>query len=86
MSPEERVAAILANWSEGQQRGDWADPVDVIRAHPDLAEELRSGFAALDYVDLAVGRAVRAPSSGECIGPYRIETLLGSGGTFRRAA
>ncbi|MHC4817425.1 MAG: serine/threonine-protein kinase, partial [Planctomycetota bacterium] len=80
MGSEERVAAILAAWTAQQQEGDYRDPEDVIREHPALAEELRAGFAALEYVDLAVGREPAAEPVPERIGSREILEVLGVGG------
>ena len=80
MDTEEQVAAILADWSERQQSGDHVDPEDVIRSHPELTALLRDGFAALEYVDAAVGRVSASPPAPAKIGPYRIRRQLGVGG------
>ena len=73
MTREDRIAEILGDWYARQEQGEDLDAGGVIRAHPDLEEELRERFAALDVIDRAFSE-VRAQSEGmpRQIGEYRL--------------
>jgi hypothetical protein len=42
----DRLARILGDWREIVSRGAFQDPADLLRAHPDLADDLRAHFDA----------------------------------------
>ena len=72
MGDEDRLAEILFDWRERQDRGEYVDPEDVVRAHPDLAEKLRARFVALAAVEDALGESVALRPDD----PGRIGTTL----------
>jgi serine/threonine protein kinase/tetratricopeptide (TPR) repeat protein len=75
---EERVAGILAAWRERVERGEFADPAELLRAHPDLAGELRQHLA-MHEVLVAAGAAGGLPPMSR-VGEYRIVREIGRGG------
>ncbi len=85
---EDRLAEILAEWTERRAAGDIEDPASVIERHPDLADDLRARFRTLQLLE-SVGAAaapepddVAVESARELrqIGEYRIVRELGRGG------
>jgi serine/threonine protein kinase len=81
MDREDHVAAIVGDWRERQERGEPITPEDVIAVHPELADELREAFEALEYVGMVFsGPAPPGTSVPERIGDYRILEELGRGG------
>ena len=83
MNRDDRVAHILADWRAAQERGDPVDREKVIGEHPDLAEELRARFTAVDVLKegFAGLRDQEARSSHPCeIGDFRIVREIGRGG------
>jgi serine/threonine protein kinase/Flp pilus assembly protein TadD len=75
------VEEILADWRERRDRGDYQDPEDVVRAHPDLEEGLRTRFRALDVLELTLAYGADAARAlPRQIGEYRILRELGRGG------
>jgi len=72
---------ILGEWREQRDRGEPVDPESVIRAHPELADELRARFAALEAVDHAFAEtAAAATGAPQELGDYRVRRELGRGG------
>ncbi|MHC4670282.1 MAG: protein kinase domain-containing protein [Planctomycetota bacterium] len=81
MANEERAASIIAEWFEERGRGSEDEPEDLIRSHPDLAEELRSQFAVLGLIDRAFPHAESVPKGvPELIADYRLVREIGRGG------
>jgi serine/threonine protein kinase/tetratricopeptide (TPR) repeat protein len=74
---EDRLAEVLGEWYEARDAGHSLDLSELVRAHPDLADELKIHFELLDTV-LAGG--VSSSSVPEQLGPYRILSELGTGG------
>jgi tetratricopeptide (TPR) repeat protein len=80
---DDRVTEVLAACRERADRGEDVDPDDVVRAHPDIADELRRRFAAQTRLAGMFGRGAppAAPSlTGRALGPYRLGAVLGAGG------
>ncbi len=67
---------------ERRERGERVDADELIRAHPDLADDLRVHFAAAQFMDGALADLGPAPVP-ERVGPFRVERELGSGGMGR---
>ena len=81
MPENERVAEILVDWYDRQDRGEAVDPEELIRDHPEIEIELREAFGALEYVDVGLGNETGSfPALPERIAEYRIERVLGMGG------
>ena len=80
MSAEDRLAEILGDWQERRDRGEYVDPDELVRAHPELADELRARFLALAAVDQVFARSALGREIPETIGEYRIVRELGAGG------
>ena len=59
MSDDERIASILGEWQMRCDQGETVPPEEVITAHPELADELRARFAALDAFDEALAGVSR---------------------------
>ena len=70
---------ILSEWFDAYERGEARSPEELLRAHPELAEELRDGLAALGVLEFDEG-AGRSASPPETIGDYRIVREIGRGG------
>jgi len=51
MNDENRIASIIGEWVEARNRGERVDPEEVVRAHPELAEELSRRLAVLSRMD-----------------------------------
>jgi tetratricopeptide (TPR) repeat protein/tRNA A-37 threonylcarbamoyl transferase component Bud32 len=81
MPDVEHIETILGSWYARQDRGETLEPEDVVRAHPELAEELRLHFNMLGHLDRALAET-RPPLPGlpPEIGEYRIVRELGRGG------
>jgi serine/threonine protein kinase/tetratricopeptide (TPR) repeat protein len=77
LTDAERIADLVGQWRERIDRGEVADPEELIRAHPDLADKLRAHFAALDLFARTFAPSPAAPSR---IGEYRILREIGRGG------
>jgi hypothetical protein len=76
MERDERIAAILGEWQDGRDRGEPVTPEEVMAAHPDLADELRSQFAFLGAIEGAPGDAL-PPGAPREIGDFRIVREIG---------
>ena len=71
---EERIAEILGAWLEAQDRGEERAPEEVIREHPDLADELRARFAAMGALVLALAEeAIERVGAARRFGDFEIE-------------
>lgn len=57
--PREEVERIVVDWRERRDRGERVTPEEVIRSHPDLAEQLQACFQALAVLDLALRKRGR---------------------------
>src|SRR5262245_20434542 len=86
-STEERAAAAFGAWRERVDRGEKVDAEDVIRAHPDIADQLRRQFEAMRVVARSFERAAPAADgapaeslTGSTLGRWRLGPVLGSGG------
>jgi tetratricopeptide (TPR) repeat protein len=79
MDKEARVVAILGAWRRRRDEGETIDPEEVVRAHPDLAAELRERFAVMHAVDQAFEAATPEGMPAR-IGEYRILREIGRGG------
>ncbi|MHC4453020.1 MAG: protein kinase domain-containing protein, partial [Planctomycetota bacterium] len=55
MDSRDRIADIIAELHERRERGERIDPEQVIHAHPDLEDALRSHFEFANLLDDAVG-------------------------------
>ncbi len=62
MSESEQVDEILATWRKRRASGESADPGDVIREHPELAEQLRERFVAMGD-EVLHSAAISGPAS-----------------------
>ncbi|MHC4340168.1 MAG: serine/threonine protein kinase [Planctomycetota bacterium] len=71
-TPEDRLDRILSDWFRQKER---QDPEELIREHPDVADELRERFDALRVFEPG-SEGVAIP---ERIGKYRIVSELGRG-------
>jgi hypothetical protein len=58
----ERVDQVLAEYMRRRDSGESLGPQDVIAAHPDVADELRSYFEMAELVDKAVVRVETQPT------------------------
>ncbi|MHC4732785.1 MAG: serine/threonine-protein kinase, partial [Planctomycetota bacterium] len=82
MDREEQVAALVGDWRERQERGEPVTPEDVIAVHPELADELREAFEALEYVG---EKDVAGVPAGQRVALKVIHThLLERRGFFKR--
>jgi tetratricopeptide (TPR) repeat protein/serine/threonine protein kinase len=80
MKKEERIARILGDWRESQGRGDARDPEEIVRAHPDLADELRARFVALHVMEQLFAEPDIEAQQPQMIGNYRLVREIGRGG------
>jgi tetratricopeptide (TPR) repeat protein/tRNA A-37 threonylcarbamoyl transferase component Bud32 len=81
MSDKDRIASILGDWYARRGGNDADAPEDVIRAHPDLAEELRSHFEALGWLEAAPAVIPELPEGApKELGDFRILKEIGRGG------
>jgi len=79
MEHESKVVAILGEWRRRRDEGEFLDPEDVIRDHPELADELRKRFAIMDAVDRSF-EAQTPDGVPTHISEYRIIREIGRGG------
>jgi WD40 repeat protein/serine/threonine protein kinase len=65
---------VLANYLEARERGESVDPQALLRAHPDLADELKEYFANDRQIAAAAGSIIPPPRKhgGANQGPMRI--------------
>ncbi|HZZ79322.1 MAG TPA: protein kinase, partial [Gemmataceae bacterium] len=79
-----RFEEVLAAYLEARERGERVDPAALVRAHPEIAEELREFFAnERQLVSAAAGLGVAAPSfrpAGSRVGEYEILGEIARGG------
>ncbi|MHC4959293.1 MAG: tetratricopeptide repeat protein [Planctomycetota bacterium] len=75
MDREEQLAEIVAAWRAEREQGGIADPERFVLSHPDLADDLRARFAAIDMLEQRFAGAVP-----KRIGEYRIVKEIGRGG------
>ena len=88
MSARERADEILGRYREALDRGEDVDPEQVIRLHPEIADDLRVRFAALRLLDRAYRSARSEPADappsaavvGGRLGRDRLLRELGAGG------
>ncbi|MHC4549259.1 MAG: tetratricopeptide repeat protein [Planctomycetota bacterium] len=81
MSKQEQIERILGAWLERCEAGHVVDPEEVVRSHPDLADELRRRFAAFDVMHRLFSKGKPgAASAPRQIGEYRILREIGRGG------
>jgi len=81
MKDDDRVADLLAEWRERRERGEDVSARDLIRDHPDLAEELSARLAVLEIIDQAYPETIERPSGVPAeIGEFRILREIGRGG------
>ena len=80
MTDDARIDDILAKWRAGIDAGRRQDPEDLIREHPDLAEELRRRFAALAVLDRLLEQPLLRESLPRRLDDYRILREIGRGG------
>ena len=78
MDRESRFDEVLADWCDRRDRGEAAPPSEVIEANPELAEELKSFFATVRFVDLALTGGPELPAGApKQIGEFRIIREVG---------
>ncbi len=73
MSKTERLAEIIGAWREQRERGA-VDTEEIISQHPDLADELRARFRAVELLE------DRFPTEPRQIGEFKIIREIGRGG------
>ena len=80
MARDDEVDAILGSWFEQRDRGNDVSPEQVLRAHPEAADDLRAQFDALEVLDWALGRSpgTVAPVR-ERLGDFRLVREIGRG-------
>ena len=78
MGDPDPVARILRECHERRVAGEQVDFAELVRAHPEHADELTEGLRALDALGLAFDEI--AESIPESIGEYDIVRELGRGG------
>jgi len=71
---------VLADWQERADQGDELTPDDLLREHPELADELREQFVFLGLLDRARPAAELPDGAPREIGDFRIVRELGRGG------
>ena len=77
MAEHADVSRILADFVERRSAGADLDAEELLRAHPEVADELRQGLEALDVLELGDGTTLPLP---EQLGEYRIVREIGRGG------
>jgi len=87
VTDESPADEILSAWREAWDRGEHKPPQEVIREHPELADELRQRFAVLALLDGVVAEALAASPlqtgidpRGRTLGDYRLLREVGRGG------
>ncbi|MHC4954540.1 MAG: protein kinase domain-containing protein [Planctomycetota bacterium] len=81
MTDERRIEAILQEWHERYSQGEEIDVEEVVRAHPDIADDIRRRLAALQIVDQVLPSAADTPETAPMrIGDFRILRQIGRGG------
>jgi len=81
MPSDERLAQLLGDLHERERAGDRIDLDALAREHPDLADDLKAHFEALDLLDRSFeGDATDGDGLPDRLGDYRIEKELGRGG------
>ena len=72
---------ILSEWFDAYERGEAPSPDELLRAHPELEDELRDGLAAFGVLEFEeVAGQERSALPPETIGDYRIVREIGRGG------
>lgn len=72
---ETRVARIVGAYLDKVNQGDSPDIGEIVRKHPDLAEELKESFRLVHDLDIALEPA----TPGRILGDYRLLRKLGGG-------
>jgi serine/threonine protein kinase/tetratricopeptide (TPR) repeat protein len=86
VSTDELAAEIVGRCRERFDAGEDVDVDAVVRAHPEIAATLRERFDALARLDRGFGRprdaadAAAAALVGRALGPWRLVSVLGTGG------
>ncbi|MHC4932513.1 MAG: protein kinase domain-containing protein, partial [Planctomycetota bacterium] len=81
MHDDDRIAEILAAWRERREQGEDIGAEELIRDHPDVADELRTRLAVLEIIDHAYPESTeRPPEVPAVIGDFRIMREIGRGG------
>lgn len=91
MTSDDILAEIMADWYQRRAEGNEPSLDELIEQHPELAADLRTTFASMQFLDDAfentqlLGDAFEnkpsdAPSMPESVGPYRIYSEIGRGG------
>ncbi len=80
MGADDPLGEALASFWERRDRGEAVGLEDLVREHPDVADELRRHFGALAFLDDALAAVAHPQPPPERIGPYRIVETLGAGG------
>ena len=81
MSERDRIAEILQTWCVEHPDRTRRDPEELLKAHPDLVDELRDRLEALDLLDQVFSDPNEAPGGPPSeVGPYRILREIGRGG------
>src|SRR5438876_9565334 len=83
---DRRLDEVVAAYVQAVEAGQAPDRDDVLRRHPDLAEELRSFFADYDRIDRAaaplrgVAGPFPVPEGLRDFGDYELLSEIGRGG------
>jgi serine/threonine protein kinase/tetratricopeptide (TPR) repeat protein len=86
VSTDELAAEIMGRCRERIEAGEDVDVDAVVRAHPEIAATLRRRFELLARLDRGFGRARAATDAGaaalvgRALGPWRLASVLGTGG------
>src|SRR4051812_32575842 len=79
-----RFEKVLAAYIEAKERGAAPDPAALLRAHPELADDLKEFFANEKRLASAAGglaaRPTPARSAGSRVGEYEILGEIARGG------
>lgn len=81
----QKFQEVLANYLEAKERGERVDPQALLRAHPELAAELKEFFANEKQFASAAGLTATAPTPsrtpiGQRVGEYEILGEIARGG------